>query len=69
VLDGLWSRSRVGELEGVPIRLLALEDLLLHLALHSSYHHRFDRSRSRVWRTSTPSSSGIGRQPRRPLGE
>ena len=26
------------------MRLLSLEDLLIHLALHSSYHHRFDRS-------------------------
>jgi len=43
-LDGLWARSREATLEGVPVRLLAVEDLLLHLVLHGSYHHRFDRS-------------------------
>lgn len=43
-LDGLWARSRPATLEGVSVRLLSLEDLLLHLVLHSSYHHRFDRS-------------------------
>lgn len=43
-LDGLWARSREVTLEGVPVRLLAVEDLLLHLVLHGSYHHRFDRS-------------------------
>ncbi|MFN0182026.1 MAG: nucleotidyltransferase family protein [Gemmatimonadales bacterium] len=43
-LDGLWSRSRAVELEGVPVRVLSPEDLVLHLVLHCSYHHRFDRS-------------------------
>lgn len=43
-IDGLWSRSREARLEGVPVRVLSVEDLLIHLALHSSYHHRFDRS-------------------------
>jgi hypothetical protein len=43
-LDGLWTRSRTETLDGVPVHLLAVEDLLLHLALHCSYHHRFDRS-------------------------
>lgn len=43
-LDGLWQRSREATLEGVPVRLLAPEDLLLHLALHLSYHHRFERA-------------------------
>lgn len=43
-IDGLWARSHTATLEGVPVRLLSHEDLLLHLALHSSYHHRFDRS-------------------------
>ena len=43
-IDGLWSRSRPASLEGAPVRLLAPEDLLLHLILHCSYHHRFDRS-------------------------
>lgn len=43
-IEGLWARSRTATLEGVPVHLLSFEDLLLHLALHSSYHHRFDRS-------------------------
>ena len=41
-LAGLWARSRAAELEGVPVRLLAPEDLVLHLSLHGSYHHVFD---------------------------
>lgn len=43
-LDGLWHRARETTLEGVPVRVLAPEDLLLHLALHLSYHHRFQRA-------------------------
>lgn len=43
-LDGLWARSGQAMLEDAPVHLLAVEDLLIHLVLHSSYHHRFDRS-------------------------
>jgi hypothetical protein len=43
-LDGLWARSEAATFEGAPVHLLSAEDLLLHLALHGSYHHRFDRS-------------------------
>lgn len=43
-LTGLWRRARPDMLEDAPVLLLALEDLLLHLVLHVSYHHRFDRS-------------------------
>jgi hypothetical protein len=43
-LDALWARSSTVMLEGVPVHLLSPEDLLLHLVLHTSYHHRFDRS-------------------------
>ncbi len=43
-LDGLWRRSRGATLDGAPVRLLCPEDLLLHLALHLSYHHRFERA-------------------------
>lgn len=43
-LEALWARSREAIFEGVAVRLLAPEDLLLHLILHESYHHRFDRS-------------------------
>lgn len=34
--DGLWARSRPGALLGRPVRLLSLEDTLLHLAIHRS---------------------------------
>jgi hypothetical protein len=43
-LAGLWSRARPAILEGVPVLLLAPEDLLLHVALHGSYHHGFNWS-------------------------
>ena len=43
-LEGLWARARTDTLDGAPVHLLSHEDLLLHLALHASYHHRFDRS-------------------------
>jgi hypothetical protein len=42
--DGLWERSHSASLDGAPVQLLCAEDLLLHLVLHASYHHRFDRS-------------------------
>jgi Uncharacterised nucleotidyltransferase len=42
--EDLWQRSRAATLDGAPVRLLSPEDLLLHLALHLSYHHRFRRS-------------------------
>jgi hypothetical protein len=34
--DGLWARSRAGSLVGRSVRLLSLEDTLLHLAIHRS---------------------------------
>lgn len=43
-LDGLWARAISRELDGVPVRALAPEDALLHLAVHLSYHHLFDRA-------------------------
>jgi hypothetical protein len=43
-LDGVWDRSRPAALDGVAVRVLAPEDALLHLAVHASYHHRFDRA-------------------------
>ncbi len=44
VPEELWARSREAVWERVRVRLLAPEDLLLHLALHVSYHHRFERA-------------------------
>lgn len=40
-LDGLWARARPWPLAGRPLLALAAEDLLLHLCLHTAYHHRF----------------------------
>jgi len=43
-VEGLWQRSREAVLDGAPVRLLSPEDLLLHLALHLAYQHRFERA-------------------------
>ncbi len=43
-LDGMWARSQTVTLEGVQVHILSPEDLLLHLALHGTYHHRLDHA-------------------------
>jgi hypothetical protein len=40
-LAGLWERSLPATIAGAPSRALAAEDLLLHLCMHASVHHRF----------------------------
>jgi hypothetical protein len=40
-LDELWSRTVPAAIAGEPARVLSTEDLLLHLCLHVSVHHRF----------------------------
>jgi len=40
-LRGLWERSTPTTIAGVPSRMLSPEDLLLHLCMHASVHHRF----------------------------
>ncbi|HJU89317.1 MAG TPA: nucleotidyltransferase family protein [Gemmatimonadaceae bacterium] len=40
-LDRVWNRSRRTRIAGQEARVLAPEDLLLHLCLHASYHHHF----------------------------
>jgi hypothetical protein len=40
-LAGLWERSVPATIAGAPSRALAPEDLLLHLCMHASVHHRF----------------------------
>lgn len=42
-VDALWRRSQTIALGGLEVLALCPEDLLLHLCLHTSYHHRFDR--------------------------
>jgi hypothetical protein len=43
-IDDLWSRARPIRIEGVATLALAPEDLLIHLSLHASYHHRYARA-------------------------
>ena len=40
-LAGIWERSVPATIAGAPSRALAPEDLLLHLCMHASVHHRF----------------------------
>jgi len=40
-LQGIWERSVPATIAGVPSRALSPEDLLLHLCMHVSVHHRF----------------------------
>jgi len=39
--DGLWERAHPWPLDGRPLLALSPEDLLLHLCLHATFHHRF----------------------------
>lgn len=39
--DELWKRSQPAAINGVPISVLAREDLLLHLCLHGGHQHGF----------------------------
>ena len=40
-LDGIWQRARPWSVNGQSLLALSPEDLLLHLCLHATYHHRF----------------------------
>jgi hypothetical protein len=42
-VDGLWARAQTIGVNHLQAWALSHEDLLLHLCLHTSYHHRFDR--------------------------
>lgn len=39
---GIWQRARASRLAEVDVLALTPEDLLLHLCLHTAYHHRFE---------------------------
>ena len=41
-LDQLWSRANPATIGGVQVLMLSPTDLLLHLCLHASVHHRFN---------------------------
>lgn len=40
-MEGLWSRAQPFRTGGIETLALSLEDLLLHLCYHDSYHHRY----------------------------
>jgi len=42
-VDGLWKRAQPAKIGGVEVLVLSPEDLLLHLCLHSAYHHFFEQ--------------------------
>jgi len=48
-LDGLWQRARPATIAGVDVLVLAPEDLLLHLCLHTSFHHQFELGLRGCW--------------------
>jgi len=41
-VDGLWKRAQPAMIAGVEVLVLSPEDFLLHLCLHSAYHHFFE---------------------------
>jgi hypothetical protein len=41
-VDGLWDRSRAATIAGTGVRVLAPEDLLLHLCLHAAHDHQLE---------------------------
>ena len=40
-IDGIWHRATPATIAGAPALALAPEDLLLHVLMHASVHHRF----------------------------
>lgn len=43
-IEDLWATARPVTVEGVPTLGLAPEELILHLSIHASYHHRYARA-------------------------
>jgi hypothetical protein len=48
-VDGLWERARPAVIAGVEVLVLSPEDLLLHLCLHTSFHHQFVQGLRSCW--------------------
>lgn len=46
-VDGFWNRSRVIDLDGLPVRVMCLEDQLVHLCAHL----HFDGAKRLIWFT------------------
>ena len=40
-IDGMWERARPAKIANVEVLVLSPEDLILHLCLHASFHHKF----------------------------
>lgn len=43
-MDEGWERSQTARIDGIEVGVLSLEDFLLHICLHASYHHSFNIS-------------------------
>jgi hypothetical protein len=41
-IAGLWERAKTIKMDKTDVLVLSLEDLLLHLSLHTSVHHKFN---------------------------
>lgn len=41
-IEGLWERAITIKIDKTDVQVLSLEDLLLHLSLHTSVHHKFN---------------------------
>ena len=41
-IDEIWQRSQSAEIAGIEALVLCPEDLIIHLCLHISYHHKLD---------------------------
>jgi putative nucleotidyltransferase-like protein len=48
-IDGLWERARSTAVAGIEVLVLSPEDLLLHLCLHTAFHHKFGQGLRPVW--------------------
>jgi hypothetical protein len=48
-IDGLWERARAARVADVDVLVLSPEDLLLHLCLHTTFHHRLTLGLRGCW--------------------
>lgn len=40
-MNGIWQRAWITEIDGLQVRVLSPEDLIIHLCIHFSFHHDF----------------------------
>jgi hypothetical protein len=48
-IEGLWKRARPARVADVDVLVLSPEDLLLHLCLHTTFHHRLTLGLRGCW--------------------